>query len=169
MKNTKHKINRQISCQQVRIIGDNSYVTTLFNALKEADSQDADLIQISESNGVAICTIMEYEKFLYKQKQKEKENKKKQVQQKVKELRFGPQTGDHDYQFKLKQAREFIVSGNKVRAYVFFKGRSIVYKEQGEVILLKMATDLEDIAKVEQMPKLDGKKMIITLSPKKTK
>ena len=116
-----------------------------------------------------VCRIIDYSKFLYQQKKRQKEMKAKQVKIEVKEIRFGPQTDDHDYNFKLKYAKEFLSEGNKVKAYVFFKGRSILFKEQGEVLLLRFANDLEDYGKVEQMPVLEGKRMTIFLAPKKAK
>ena len=115
-----------------------------------------------------VCRLIDYSKFLYQQKKRQKELKQKQVKVEVKEIRFGPQTDEHDYQFKLKHAKEFLEDGNKVRAYVFFRGRSILFKEQGEVLLLRFANDLEEYGKVEQMPALEGKKMFLYIAPKKT-
>lgn len=132
-----------------------------------ARQQELDLVEISPNAQPPVCRIIDYSKFLYQQKKRQKEMKQKQVKVEVKEIRFGPQTDDHDYQFKLKHAREFLEEGNKVRAYVFFRGRSILFKDQGEVLLLRFANDLEEVAKVEQMPKLEGKKMFLFLAPKK--
>ena len=132
-----------------------------------AEEQGLDLVEISPNAVPPVCKIVDYQKFLYQQKKHEKEMKAKASKVVVKEIRFGPQTGDNDYAFKLNHAREFIKEGNKIKAYVFFKGRSILFKEQGEVILLRFANDLDDIAKVDQMPLLEGKRMIIQLSPKK--
>ena len=123
--------------------------------------------EISPNAQPPVCRLIDYSKFLYQQKKHAKEMKAKQVKVEIKEIRFGPQTDEHDYNFKLKHAREFLTEGNKVRAYVFFRGRSILFKEQGEVLLLRFANDLEDIAKVEQLPKLDGKKMFLYMAPKK--
>ena len=130
---------------------------------------EMDLVEISPTAQPPVCRIVDYQKFLYQQKKREKELKAKAVKMVVKEIRFGPQTDDHDYNFKLKHAEGFIKEGSKVKAYVFFKGRSILFKEQGEVLLLRLANDLEEIAKVDSMPTLEGKRMIIMLSPKSTK
>ena len=132
-----------------------------------AREQGVDLVEISPNANPPVCRLIDYSKFLYQQKKRQKEMKAKQVKVEVKEIRFGPQTDEHDYQFKLKHAREFLEEGNKVRAYVFFRGRSILFKEQGEVLLLRFANDLEEIGKVESMPSLEGKKMFIYLAPKK--
>ena len=136
-------------------------------ALDLARQQGVDLVEISPNAQPPVCRIIDYSKFLYQQKKRQKEMKQKQVKVEVKEIRFGPQTDDHDYQFKLKHAKEFLEEGNKVRAYVFFRGRSILFKEQGEVLLLRFANDLEEFAKVEQLPRLEGKKMFLFLAPKK--
>ena len=132
-----------------------------------ARQNGVDLVEISPNAQPPVCRLIDYSKFLYQQKKHQKEMKQKQVKVEVKEIRFGPQTDEHDYQFKLKHAREFLNEGNKVRAYVFFRGRSILFKEQGEVLLLRFANDLEEFGKVEQMPKLEGKKMFLYLAPKK--
>ena len=128
-----------------------------------------DLVEISPTATPPVCKIVDYQKFLYQQKKREKELKAKAVKVEVKEIRFGPQTDEHDYSFKLRHAEEFIKDGNKVKAYVFFRGRSILFKEQGEVLLLRLANDLEEIAKVDSLPTLEGKRMIIMLSPKTKK
>ena len=138
-------------------------------ALRIAEEMEMDLVEISPNAQPPVCRIVDYQKFLYQQKKREKELKAKAVKMVVKEIRFGPQTDDHDYNFKLKHAEEFIKEGCKVKAYVFFKGRSILFKEQGEVLLLRLANDLEEIAKVDSMPTLEGKRMIIMLSPKSNK
>ena len=132
-----------------------------------AHQEGVDLVEISPNANPPVCRLIDYSKFLYQQKKRAKEMKAKQVKQEVKEIRFGPQTDDHDYNFKLKHAQEFLQEGNKVRAYVFFRGRSILFKEQGEVLLLRFANDLEEWGKVEQLPSLEGKKMFLYLSPKK--
>ena len=132
-----------------------------------ARQQGVDLVEISPNAQPPVCRLIDYSKFLYQQKKRQKEMKQKQVKVEVKEIRFGPQTDEHDYQFKLKHAQEFLLEGNKVRAYVFFRGRSILFKEQGEVLLLRFANDLEEYGKVESMPALEGKKMFLYLAPKK--
>ncbi len=154
--------------REVRIVGDNAEpkVYSFEEAMRMANSQEMDLVEISPNANPPVCKIVDYQKFLYQQKKKEKELKAKAVKVVVKEIRFGPQTDDHDYNFKLKHAISFINDGCKVKAYVFFRGRSIIYKEQGEVLLLRFASDLEEIAKVDALPKLEGKRMIIMLSPK---
>ena len=144
-------------------------VFPISQALEIADRQGLDLVEISPNAVPPVCKIVDYQKFLYLEKKREKERKKNATKGEVKELRFGPQTGEHDYEFKLKNAQEFIKQGNKIRAYVFFRGRSIMFKDQGEVLLLRLANDLEDVAKVEAMPVVEGKRMTIMLSPKKTK
>ena len=130
---------------------------------------DLDLVEISPNADPPVCRIIDYQKFLYQQKKRMKEMKANAVKVVVKEVRFGPQTDDHDYEFKLRHAKEFLQEGSKVKAYVFFKGRSILFKEQGEILLLRFANDLEDYAKVDQMPRLEGKRMILMLSPKSQK
>lgn len=137
--------------------------------MKMADDMGLDLVEISPTANPPVCKIVDYQKFLYQLKKREKELKAKAVKIEVKEIRFGPQTDEHDYQFKLRHAEEFIKEGNKVKAYVFFRGRSILFKEQGEVLLLRLANDLEEIAKVDSMPTLEGKRMIVMLSPKAKK
>ena len=163
------RINDQIRAKEVRIVGDDieSAVYPIAQALKLAEEHDADLVEISPNAVPPVCRIIDYSKFLYQLKKRAKEQKAKQVKVNVKEIRFGPQTDEHDYNFKLKHAIGFLQDGDKVKAYVFFKGRSILFKEQGEVLLLRFANDLEEYAKVEQMPLLEGKRMTISLSPKK--
>lgn len=134
-----------------------------------AEEQELDLVEISPNADPPVCKVLDYKKFLYEQKKKQKELKAKATKIVVKEIRFGPNTDDHDFEFKLKHAKEFIEQGAKVRAFVFFRGRSIVYKDQGEILLLRLANELEDIAKVEMLPKMEGKKMFIILAPKKGK
>ena len=171
-KEAAHKINNLITAQQVRVVGDNIQVPTVVSlkeALAMADEQGLDLVEISPKADPPVCRIVDYSKFLYQQKKKAKELKANQVKVVIKEIRFGPQTDDHDYNFKLKHATNFLKEGCKVKAYVFFRGRSIVFKEQGEILLLRFATDLEEVAKVEMMPKLDGKKMNMMLAPKTNK
>ena len=166
----QHRINEQIRAKEVRLVGDDNIepkVYPLFQALKMAEDREMDLVEISPNAVPPVCRIIDYSKFLYQLKKRQKEQKAKQVKVNVKEIRFGPQTDDHDYNFKLKHAKGFLEDGDKVKAYVFFKGRSILFKEQCEVLLLRFANDLEDFAKVEQLPILEGKKMTIFLSPKK--
>ena len=168
-KENPNRINNEITAPMVRIVGENvepNLVVPIKQALAMADEMELDLIEISPNAEPPVCRIADYQKFLYQQKRKAKEIKAKQVKVVVKEIRFGPQTDDHDYNFKLKHAENFIKEGAKVKASVFFRGRSIVFKEQGEILLLRFATDLEEIAKVELMPKLDGKKMNMILAPK---
>lgn len=136
-------------------------------ALQMAEEQGLDLVMITERADPPVCRIVDYKKFLYEQKKKEKELKAKQQKVVIKEIRFGPQTDDHDYEFKKRHARSFLEEGSKLKAYVFFKGRSIIFKDQGEILLLKLAQELEDIGKVEQLPKLEGKRMIMMMAPKK--
>lgn len=165
---SQYRINEQIRVREVRVVGeDGSSVMPTREALDIARQQGVDLVEISPNAEPPVCRIIDYSKFLYQQKKKAKEMKQKQVKVEVKEIRFGPQTDDHDYNFKLKHAKEFLEEGNKVRAYVFFRGRSILFKEQGEVLLLRFANDLEEYGKVEQMPRLEGKKMFLFIAPKK--
>ena len=138
-------------------------------ALSKSDELGLDLVEISPKASPPVCKIIDYKKFLYEQKKREKAMKAKASKVVVKEIRFGPNTDDHDYEFKKKHAEKFLSDGAKLKAYVFFKGRSIVYKEQGEILLLRLAQDLEDLGKVEQMPKLEGKRMIMFISPKTKK
>ena len=170
-KEAAHRINERIREKEVRLVGDNveQGVYSIEEALRIADEQELDLIEISPNAVPPVCRVADYQKFLYQQKKKEKELKAKQAKVVVKEIRFGPQTDDHDYDFKLKHAIGFLQEGAKLKAYVFFKGRSILFKEQGEVLLLRFANDLEEYAKVDQLPQLEGKRMIIQLSPKKKK
>ena len=168
-KENPNRINGEITAPMVRLVGENvepNTVVSIKEALAMADEMELDLIEISPKAEPPVCRIADYQKVLYQQKRKAKEIKAKQVKVVIKEIRFGPQPDDHDYNFKLKHAEHFIKEGAKVKASVFFRGRSIVFKEQGEILLLRFATDLEEIAKVEAMPKLDGKKMNMILAPK---
>ncbi len=166
----QYRINERIRVREVRLVGDNveQGVYPTSQALKIAEDQGLDLVEISPNAAPPVCRVIDYQKFLYQQKKRQKEQKAKSVKVVVKEIRFGPQTDDHDYAFKLKHAKGFLEEGAKVKAYVFFKGRSILFKEQGEVLLLRFANDLEDYGRVEQMPLLEGKRMIIVLTPKKS-
>ena len=139
----------------------------LSDALRLADEMELDLVEISPNADPPVCKIVDYQKFLYQQKKKQKEIKANAAKIVVKEIRFGPNTDDHDYNFKLKHAISFLEEGAKVRAYVFFKGRSILFKEQGEKLLARFVSDLDEYGKVDQTPRLEGKRMIIILSPKK--
>ena len=165
----QHAINDRIRAKEVRLVGDNveQGVYSLAEALRIADEMDLDLIEISPNAVPPVCRVLDYQKFLYQQRKRLKEQKAKSTKVVVKEIRFGPQTDDHDYNFKLKHAQGFLKEGAKVKAYVFFKGRSILFKEQGEVLLLRFANDLEEFGKVEQMPVLEGKRMTIMRNPNK--
>ena len=164
----QYRINEQIRVREIRLVGDDgSTVLPTRQALDMARQKGVDLVEISPNAQPPVCRLIDYSKFLYQQKKRQKEMKAKQVKIEVKEIRFGPQTGENDYNFKLKHAKEFLEEGNKVRAFVFFRGRSILFKEQGEVLLLRFANDLEEYGKVEQLPKLEGKKMAIFIAPKK--
>ena len=165
----QYRVNEQIHVREVRIVGDGieSTVMPTFKAIQLAEQKGVDLVEISPNAQPPVCRLIDYSKFIYQQKKHQKEMKAKQVKVDVKEIRFGPQTDDHDYNFKLKHAQGFLSDGDKVKAYVFFKGRSILFKEQGEVLLLRFAADLEDYGKVEQMPQLEGKRMIMFIAPKK--
>ena len=168
-KQAANNINEQIRAREVRLVGDNVTpgIYSIHEARQIAEELELDLVEISPNAEPPVCKVLDYQKYLYQQKKKAKEIKAKSTKVVVKEIRFGPQTDDHDYNFKLKHAMGFLQEGAKVKAYVFFKGRSILFKEQGEVLLLRFANDLEDYGKVEQMPLLEGKRMIIMLSPKK--
>jgi len=165
----QYRINERIRVKEVRLVGDNveQGVYPIQQALDIAEQKQLDLVEISPNAVPPVCRVIDYQKFLYQQKKRQKEQKAKSTKITLKEIRFGPQTDDHDYNFKLKHARAFLEEGSKVKAYVFFKGRSILFKEQGEVLLLRFANDLEDYGKVESLPVLEGKRMIIMLAPKK--
>ena len=166
---TQHKINEVIKAPAVRVVGENIEpgVYPLREALAMAEAAGADLVEISPNAEPPVCRIIEYSKFLYQLKKKQKEIKAKSVKVVIKEIRFGPQTDEHDFNFKVKHAKGFLEEGAKVRAYVFFKGRSILFKEQGTNILDRFIAELEEYGKVEAAPKLEGKKMIVVLAPKK--
>ena len=165
-----YDVNENIRAREVRLVGDNveQGIYPIAKALKIAEELELDLIQISPNAEPPVCRILDYQKFLYQQRKRQKEQKQKAAKVVVKEIRFGPQTDDHDYNFKLKHAVGFLKDGFKVKAYVFFRGRSILFKEQGEVLLLRFANDLEEYGKVEMMPVLEGKRMTIMISPLKT-
>jgi translation initiation factor IF-3 len=163
----KHRINRKITSEELRLVGDNVDIGVykLSQALAIANEQNLDLVEISPKAVPPVCKVMDYKKFLYEQKKREKALKSKAAKVVVKEIRFGPNTDDHDYNFKKKHAEKFLNEGAKLKAFVFFKGRSIIFKEQGQILLLRLAQDLEKIGKVEQMPKLEGKRMIMFIAP----
>ncbi len=153
----------------MRLVGDNVEIGVYSRqqALDIADELGSDLVEISPNATPPVCKVMDYKKFVYEQKKREKALKAKASKVVVKEIRFGPNTDDHDYQFKKKHAEKFLKDGAKLKAYVFFKGRSIIYKDQGEILLLRLAQELEDYGKVEQMPRLEGKRMTMFIAPKK--
>lgn len=155
----------------VRVVGDNVEVGIypLEQALDMADQQELDLVEISPNANPPVCKVIDYRKFLYEKKKKEKQAKQKTAKVQVKEIRMGPNTDEHDFNFKRNHAKKFLTDGNKVKAEVFFKGRTIIYKEQGKYKLLKLADDLEEYGKVESMPKMEGKRMIMIIAPKKNK
>ncbi|MCF6295946.1 MAG: translation initiation factor IF-3 [Flavobacteriaceae bacterium] len=164
-------MNSKIRAEEIRLVGDNVevgvYKTT--QAMEIAEEQGLDLVEISPNANPPVCKVMDYKKFLYEQKKREKALKSKATKVTIKEIRFGPNTDDHDYEFKKKHAEKFLRDGAKLKAFVFFKGRSIIFKEQGQILLLRLAQDLEEVGKVEQMPKLEGKRMIMFIAPKKGK
>jgi translation initiation factor IF-3 len=172
IKEDPHRINNRIvGVNEVRLVGEGveSGVYPFTEALRIAEDMGMDLVEISASAVPPVCRVTEYKKFLYDLKKKQKEIKAKAATVEMKEIRFGPNTDEHDINFKLKHARKFLEEGHKVKAFVFFRGRSIVFKERGEILLLKFAQDLEDIGLVESMPKLEGKRMIMFLIAKKKK
>ncbi len=169
-KEMPNRINDLIrGVSEVRLVGDNveQGIYPFREAMRIADDLNLDLVEVSPNAVPPVCRILDYQKFLYQKKRKEKEIKANSAKIEVKELRFGPQTDEHDYNFKLKHAQEFLKAGNKVKAYVYFRGRSIVFKEQGELLLARFANDLEDYGKPESVPQLEGKRMIVILAPKK--
>ncbi|MDG1743620.1 MAG: translation initiation factor IF-3 [Polaribacter sp.] len=172
MKEDQHRINEKIKyVDEVRLVGDNIEigVYSLDKAKELAIEQELDLVEISPKAKPPVCKIIDYKKFLYEQKKREKNLKSKATKVTIKEIRFGPQTDEHDYEFKKKHAVKFLQDGAKLKAFVFFKGRSIIFKEQGQILLLKLAQELEEYGKVEQLPRLEGKRMIMFIAPKKVK
>lgn len=163
-----YKVNGRITALEVRVVGENveQGVFPISKAIDLARGQGLDLVEISPKAVPPVCKVVDYSKFKYEQKKKQKEIKAKAAKTVLKEIRFGPNTDDHDFDFKMKHAINFLKEGAKVKAYVHFKGRTIVYKERGEILLLKFAQALEEYAKVEQLPKLEGKRMFLFLSPK---
>ncbi|MCF8379161.1 MAG: translation initiation factor IF-3 [Bacteroidales bacterium] len=169
VKEEPFKVNNRIAAPMVRLVGENIEpgIFSLRDALNMAENLELDLVEISPTANPPVCKIIDYKKFIYDRKKKQKEIKAKTQKVVIKEIRLGPNTDDHDFNFKLKHAEKFLTDGAKVKVDVFFKGRSIVYKDQGKIILLRFAQELEEFAKVEQLPKLEGKRMIMLLSPKK--
>lgn len=166
------KINGRITAQRVRVVGDNvpqQGIYSLSEALRMAEDLELDLVEISPNADPPVCKILDYQKYQYQQKKKAKEQKANASKVVIKEIRFGPQTDEHDFQFKLNHAKSFLQEGSKVKAYVFFRGRSILFSEQGEKLLLRFALELEEYGKAEQMPKLEGKKMLMMIAPNKKK
>ncbi len=169
-KEEPYKINELIKSPVVRVVGDNVLQPGIYNikeALNIAENLSLDLVEISPTANPPVCKVVDYKKFLYELKKKQKEIKAKTARIIVKEIRLGPNTDDHDFNFKLNHAIKFLKDGAKVKVDVFFKGRSIIYKEQGELILLKFAQSIVDYGKIEQMPRLEGKRMIMIITPKK--
>lgn len=172
IKEDQHRINDKIKyVSEVRLVGENIEVGvySLEKAKELAAEQELDLVEISPKAVPPVCKIIDYKKFLYEQKKREKSLKSKATKVTIKEIRFGPQTDEHDYEFKKKHAIKFLQDGAKLKAFVFFKGRSIIFKEQGQILLLKLAQELEEYGKVEQLPRLEGKRMIMFIAPKKVK
>ncbi|HEY1040316.1 MAG TPA: translation initiation factor IF-3 [Bacteroidia bacterium] len=170
-KEDAHRINQRITSPMVRVVGDGIEpgVYPIAKAIEMAEAQELDLVEIAPNVDPPVCKIIDYKKFLYELKKKQKEIKSKAAKVIVKEIRFGPHTDEHDYNFKKNHAQKFLQDGCKVKAYVFFRGREIVFKQQGEILLLRFASELEEFGKAEQMPLLEGKRMIMILSPKKAK
>jgi translation initiation factor IF-3 len=166
------RINEAITAQRVRVVGENipeQGIYSLSEALNMAQSQELDLVEISPNADPPVCKIIDYQKYLYQQKKRAKEQKANAAKIVIKEIRFGPNTDEHDFQFKLNHAKNFLSEGSKVKAYVFFRGRSILFSDQGEKLLLRFALELEEYGKAEQMPKLEGKRMIMMIAPIKKK
>lgn len=176
------KINRNIRASKIRLVGDNfdeisavaqqkieSGVVDTRSALAWADGMELDLVEISPNAEPPVCKIIDYNKFLYLKKKKEKEIKSKTAKTVIKEIRFGPNTDDHDFNFKLKHAKKFLSEGSKVKAYVFFRGRTIVFKDRGQLLLLRFIKELEDLGGAEALPKMEGRRMIVIISPLKKK
>ncbi|MDC0249277.1 translation initiation factor IF-3 [Flavobacteriales bacterium] len=169
MEKKLHRTNREITAAFVRMVGDQveAKIVQLDEALNIARNLELDLVEISPNAEPPVCKVIDYKKFIYDQKKKQRAIKSKAQKVVIKELRFGPNTGEHDFNFKLKHARSFLTDGSKVKAFVFFRGRTIIFKDKGQILLLRLAQALEDVGVVENMPKLDGKKMIMIIAPKK--
>lgn len=163
----KHRTNREIEVDFVRLVGDNveNEIVSIDKAVSLAEEQEVDLVEIAPNSDPPVCRVMDYNKFLYEQKKKQKEIKAKAAKTEVKEIRFGPNTDEHDVEFKKKHAINFLSEGNKVRAFVFFRGRTIIFKDRGKELLLNFADSLKEYGKLDQQPKMEGKKMIIILTP----
>lgn len=170
-KGPEYRINREIRAQFVRVVGDNiePEILSISEALARAESFELDLIEISPNASPPVCKMADYSKFLYQLKKKKKEIEANSQKEVIKEIRFSPQTDEHDFNFKLNHAKNFLKDGCKVKAYVFFKGRSILYKEQGEILLLKLVQELEELGKIDKMPVLEGKRMQVMILPKQAK
>ncbi len=167
----EHRLNHEITAQEVRVIGDNiePAVYPIAEAIRLAEAQEVDLVEISPNAVPPVCRIIDYKKFLYEKKKKDKEQKAKSKQSEVKEIRFTPNTDDHDFDFKAKHAEKFLIEGDKVKCYVQFKGRAIMFQERGELLLLKFAERLAEVGSLESMPKMEGRRMIAIFTPKKKK
>ncbi|MCL4137741.1 UNVERIFIED_CONTAM: hypothetical protein GTU68_025015, partial [Idotea baltica] len=165
----EHRINNEINVPEVRLVGLEAYKEDLEAALKMAYDLELDLVEVAATARPPVCRIVEYSKFVYEQKKRKKAAKSKQHIVVMKEIRFGPNTDDHDFNFKLRHAQKFLGEGNKLKAYVQFRGRNIIYKDRGRDMLQRFATELEDIAKIEMFPKMEGRRMIMIMSPKKAK
>lgn len=167
----EHRLNREITASEVRVVGEGIEpgVYSLAEALKMAEGQEVDLVEISPNAVPPVCRLIDYKKFLYEKKKKDKEQKAKSKQSEVKEIRFTPNTDDHDFDFKAKHAEKFLLDGNKVKCYVQFKGRAIMFQERGELLLLKFAERLAEAGTLESMPKMEGRRMFAIFTPKKKK
>lgn len=167
----EHRLNREITAHEVRVIGEGIEpgIYPLAEALRFAEAQEVDLVEISPNAVPPVCRLIDYKKFLYEKKKKDKEQKAKAKQSEVKEIRFTPNTDDHDFDFKAKHAEKFLVEGNKVKCYVQFKGRAIMFQERGELLLLKFAERLAEFGTLESMPKMEGRRMLAIFTPKKKK
>lgn len=171
MPQNEHRLNNEITAQEVRVIGEDIEpgIYPLAQALKWAQEKEVDLVEISPNAVPPVCRLIDYKKFLYEKKKKEKEQKAKAKQSEVKEIRFTPNTDDHDFDFKAKHAEKFLQDGNKVKCYVQFKGRAIMFQERGELLLLKFAERMSEYGTLESMPKMEGRRMLAMFSPKKKK
>jgi translation initiation factor IF-3 len=167
----EHRLNREITAPEVRVIGEGIEpgVYSLAEALRMAEEQECDLVEISPNAQPPVCRVIDYKKFLYEKKKKDKEQKAKAKQSEVKEIRFTPNTDEHDFDFKAKHAEKFLQEGNKVKCYVQFKGRAIMFQDRGELLLLKFAERLAEFGSLEAMPKMEGKRMLVIFTPKKKK
>ncbi len=167
----EHRLNREITVQEVRLVGEDIEpgIYSISDALRMAEEQEVDLVEVSPNAVPPVCRLIDYKKFLYEKKKKDKEQKAKSKQSEVKEIRFTPNTDDHDFDFKAKHAEKFLQEGNKVKCYVQFKGRAIMFQDRGELLLLKFAERLAEVGALESMPKMEGKRMLAIFTPKKKK